>query len=156
VLRELRLRELAPADEPALAALFAENDVPEVTRWFDPFPLNAETACALSCNEGHDLYWGAWSEPDLVGFAMVRGWDGGHSHLAFGCLVDRRHQGRGIGRTLTGLALEEIWERGVPEVRARVHDDNAASLRMHTAAGFEELDRASGRVILVARPGSRR
>jgi L-amino acid N-acyltransferase YncA len=37
-----------------------------------------------------------------------------------------------------------------------VHDDNPASLRMHAAAGFEELERAAGRVILVARPGSRR
>jgi L-amino acid N-acyltransferase YncA len=37
-----------------------------------------------------------------------------------------------------------------------VHDDNPASLRMHTAAGFEELERGSGRVILVAHPGSGR
>jgi RimJ/RimL family protein N-acetyltransferase len=156
MLRELTLRELARGDEPALAALFEENDVPEVTRWFDPFPLNAETACALSRHEGRDLYWGAWSEPGLVGFAMVRGWDGDHPHLAYGCLVDRPHQGRGIGRSLTGLALEQLRKRGVPEVRARVHDENSASLRMHNAAGFEELDRAPGRVILVARPGSRR
>ena len=45
MLRDLILRPLEPADEPALAALFAENDVPEVTRWFDPFPLRSEMAC---------------------------------------------------------------------------------------------------------------
>ena len=90
MLRELTLRELGPADEPALAALFAENDTPEVTRWFDPFPLDPDTARALSHHEGRDLYWGAWSERGLVGFAMVRGWDGGHPLPAYGCLVDRR------------------------------------------------------------------
>jgi RimJ/RimL family protein N-acetyltransferase len=156
MLRELTLRELGPDDEPALAALFTENDRPEVTRWFDPFPLTADTARALSRHAGQDLYWGAWSESGLVGFAMVRGWDGDHPEPAYGCLVDRRHQGRGVGRTLTALALEQLRERRVPEVRARVHDDNPASLRMHAAAGFEELERGAGRVILVARPRSLR
>jgi RimJ/RimL family protein N-acetyltransferase len=156
MLRDLTLRALEPADEPALAALFAENDAPEVIRWFDPFPLTAETARALSRHAGRDLYWGAWDGSELVGFAMVRGWDAGHSHPAYGCLVDRGHRGRGIGRTLTRLALDQLREGAVPEVRARVHDDNPASLRMHTAAGFEELGRGSGRVILVAHPGSGR
>jgi RimJ/RimL family protein N-acetyltransferase len=156
MLSKLTLRELGPADEPALAALFAENDAPEVTRWFDPFPLSSETARAVSRHEGRDLYWGAWGEAGLVGFAMVRGWDDGHPQPAYGCLVDRRHQSRGVGRAITGLALEQLRERRVPEVRARVHDDNPASLRMHAAAGFEELERAAGRVILVARPDSRR
>jgi RimJ/RimL family protein N-acetyltransferase len=154
MLPELTLRELGPADEAALAALFAENDMPEVTRWFDPFPLNSETARALSRHEGRDLYWGAWSGPELVGFAMVRGWDGDHPHPTYGCLVDRGHQGRGVGRALTELALAQLRKRRVLEVRARVHDDNPASLRMHDAAGFEELERGAGRVLLVARPGA--
>jgi RimJ/RimL family protein N-acetyltransferase len=85
---------------------------------------------------------------------MVRGWDAGHLHPAYGCLVDRRQQGRGIGTSLTQLALDQLRERGVAEVRARVHDDNPASLRMHMAAGFEELERGAGRVLLVARPGA--
>jgi L-amino acid N-acyltransferase YncA len=156
MLRELTVRALGPSDEPALAELFAANDVPEVTRWFDPFPLSAEMAGTLSRHEGRDLYWGAWSDSELVGFAMVRGWDEGHPQPAYGCLVDSGHHGRGIGRTLTGMALEQLRERGVPEVRARVHDDNGASLRMHLAAGFEELERGAGRVLLVARPGTGR
>jgi RimJ/RimL family protein N-acetyltransferase len=156
VLRELTLRALGPPDEPALAALFTANDVAEVTRWFDPFPLSPATARALSHHVGHDLYWGAWSEPGLVGFAMVRGWDGDHPHPGYGILVDRPLCGRGIGTAVTGLALEQLGQRGVPEIRARVHDDNAASLRMHAAAGFEELERGAGRVLFAAWPGAAR
>jgi RimJ/RimL family protein N-acetyltransferase len=156
MLLELTLQALGPADEPALTALFRENDTPDATRWFDPFPLNADSARVLSHHDGRNLYWGAWSgEPRLVALAMVRGWDEGHPHPAYGCLVDRRHRGRGIGAAVTGLALDELHRRGVTEVRARVHDDNQASLRMHAAAGFEELERMPGRVIMVARPGSR-
>jgi RimJ/RimL family protein N-acetyltransferase len=156
MLRGLTLRALGPSDEAALAALFAANDVPEVTRWFDPFPLSADTARTLSGHSGRDLYWGAWDGFELVGLAMVRGWDGDHPQPAYGCLVDRERCGRGIGTAVTGLALEQLAERGVPEVRARVHDDNAASLRMHLAAGFEELERGAGRVLLAARPGTAR
>lgn len=156
MLPDLTLRALEPGDEQALASLFAANDVPEVTRWFDPFPLTADRARALSRHRGRDLFWGAWSGSDLVAFAMVRGWDGGHSHPAYGCLVDHGRQGAQIGRTATGLVLEELRQRGIPEVRARVHDSNERSLRMHAAAGFEELERGRGRVVLVARPGSPR
>lgn len=153
---QLRLRLLEPGDEPALAALFAANNLETVTRWFDPFPLAAATARKLSHHRGRDLHWGAWSGPDLVGFAMVRGWDGGHPHPAYGCLVDRRRQHMRIGRTVTRIALEELRRRGVPEVRARVHETNEASLRMHVASGFEELGRETGRVLLMARPGELR
>jgi RimJ/RimL family protein N-acetyltransferase len=150
----LTLRVLEPSDEPALTALFEANDVPAVTRWFDPFPLTPDTANELSHHEGRDLYWGAWSGPELVGFAMVRGWDGDHPHPAYGCFIDQRWQQSRLGTAVTRIALEELRLRDVAEVRARVHDTNEASLRMHLASGFEELERGAGRVVLVARPGS--
>jgi RimJ/RimL family protein N-acetyltransferase len=155
VLRGLRLQRLEPAHEAALAALFAANDVPEVTRWFDPFPLSAETARTLSRRDDRDLYWGAWAEHDeLVGMAMVRGWEGNHPQPAYGCLIDRSHHFHGIGSAVTKLAVRELRMRHVPEVRARVHDDNEGSLRMLAAAGFEEIERSGGRVLLAAWPGA--
>jgi RimJ/RimL family protein N-acetyltransferase len=50
--------------------------------------------------------------------------------------------------------IEELRRRDVPEVRARVHEGNEASLRTLRAAGFSELVRGEGRVLLTARPGS--
>jgi RimJ/RimL family protein N-acetyltransferase len=156
VLRELRLEALGPAHERPLAELFEANDVPSVTRWFDPFPLNRETARALSHHRGRDLFWGAWEGPRLVGFAMARGWDGGHPDPAYGCFVDRGNQGREVGRTLTALALEALAHHGVEEIRTRVHADNDRSLRMFRAAGFAELERTAGRVLLLASLGRAR
>jgi len=126
----------------------------EVTRWFDPFPLSGEQARALSRHSGRDLYWGAWEGVRLVAFAMVRGWDGGHPHPAYGCLVDRSLHGRRLGTGVTVLALEQLRARGISEVRARVHDDNQASQRMLAAAGFEPGERAGGRVLMVWRQDS--
>jgi RimJ/RimL family protein N-acetyltransferase len=154
VLSDLTLRTLRPEDVEALTGLFEANDVPDVTRWFDPFPLTAATARALSHADGRDLYWGAWEGEDLVGLAMVRGWDGGHAEPAFGCLVDRRRQSRGIGSAISQLMCVELARRGVTEVRARVHAGNVASLRMLQRAGFEELSREAGRVLLATTLGA--
>lgn len=156
MLRDLRLQLLGPGDAPALKALFEANDVLDVTRWFDPFPLTSETAYELSNHRGRDLFWGATRHDGLVGFAMVRGWDGGHPHPAYGCFVDRRHRGQRLGVAITGLVLAELRRRGVPEVRARVHADNEPSLKMHVATGFQELESRDGRILLVAHPGASR
>jgi RimJ/RimL family protein N-acetyltransferase len=149
----LRLKRLRPADELALSELFAANDIPAVTRWFDPFELNATTATRLCAYGGRDLYWGLWDADTLVGLAMVRGWDGGYPQRAYGMLVDHRQHGRGVGKAATALMLQELRTRGEREVRARVHDDNVRSLGMLVANGFEEIDRADGRVLLSCRLG---
>jgi RimJ/RimL family protein N-acetyltransferase len=154
MLRDLRLRLLEPRDEQALATLFAANDVPAVTRWFDPFPLSAASAGELANHRGRDLHWGVWSGSDIVGFAMVRGWDGGYPQPAYGYFVDRAQHRQGLGAAATALVIEELRRLGVPEVRARVHEGNEASLRTLLAAGFTELRRGDGRVLLTARPGS--
>jgi RimJ/RimL family protein N-acetyltransferase len=148
VREDLKLEPLRPEDEATLSALFAANDQPPASRWFDPFPLAAATAHALCHHRGRDLYWGVWDRSDMVGFAMVRGWDGGHEHRALGVLVDHRCRGRGIGKTATALMLAEVRLLGEDELRARVHDDNERSLRMLRANGFEEVQRGDGRVIL--------
>lgn len=154
MLRALRLRLLEPGDEQALAALFTANDVPAVTRWFDPFPLSAATASELTNHRGRDLYWGVWRGCDIVGLAMVRGWDRGYPHPAYGIFVHRAQHGQGLGAAATALVIEELRRRDVPEVRAQVHEGNEASLRTLLAAGFSELARSEGRVVLAARPGS--
>ena len=151
--QDLLLRALHPEDEAALSAVFTANDRPSVTGWFDPFPLTGATARKLARHTGRDLYWGVWADGEMVAFAMVRGWDEAHEHRAYGYLVDHRHRRRGIGTAMTALVLEELRRRGESEVRARVHDDNEASLRMLMASGFRELERVEGRVILECRLG---
>lgn len=144
----LRLKLLEPADEAALRTLFLDNDLPSTVGFFDPFPLDADTASRLASYAGRDLYWGVWEGTELVGLAMVRGWDGGHPQQAYGLLVDHRQHGRGIGVESTRLMLEELGRRGHDRVRARVHVDNEASLRMLRANGFVEIARGDGRVLV--------
>jgi RimJ/RimL family protein N-acetyltransferase len=149
----VELRRLRLDDEQRLSQLFARNDVPEVTRWFDPFPLDASSARRIARHRGEDLYLGIWDPDELVGLAMVRGWDAGHEHRAVGVLVDHRHQGRGIGTAATRLVLQELEERRETVVRARLHFDNPRSLRMFESCGFQKLRREERHWLLEWRPG---
>lgn len=151
----VRLSPLQPPDETHLARLFVDNAVPEVTDFFDPFPLDFATARSLTHHEGRDRYWGIWLGTELVGLAMVRGWDGGYPAPAVGVFVDRGHQGQGVGKSAMLKVIEAMRTAGEPLLRARVHERNVASLRMLSAAGYRVIARGGGRVLLECEPASR-
>jgi RimJ/RimL family protein N-acetyltransferase len=138
---QVELRQLGPGDAERLAALFARNDVPEVTRWFDPFPLDAATAKSIANHAGADLYWGVWEAGEMIGMAMVRGWDAGHPHRSFGILLDSHARKRGVGTAVTRLILEQLKARGEKSLRARVPPDNHRSATMMQTCGFKRLHR---------------
>jgi [ribosomal protein S18]-alanine N-acetyltransferase len=145
---DVRLAALTPADEDALAGLFAANAVPDVVRWFDPFPLDPQTARRLTHATGRDRYYGVWLDGELAGLAMLRGWDEGYDVPSYGVLVDRARHGQGIGGAATRLALEQAARLGSTEVRVTVHDDNERSLRLFASSAFVEMSRSGGKVVM--------
>ena len=92
----LAFRELANADEDALARFLVRNDVPAVTATFTPFPMTAATAATLLSERREDHYYGAFARPaEIVALSMLRGWDEGFVVPSFGIAVDARWHGRG-------------------------------------------------------------
>jgi ribosomal protein S18 acetylase RimI-like enzyme len=57
-----------------------------------------------------------------------------------GVSVHPDHRRRGIGRALTRVRIDWIWARS-DAVYYFTDDDNAASMRMHSGFGFEEIAR---------------
>jgi RimJ/RimL family protein N-acetyltransferase len=144
----IRIVTLAPPHEERLARLFAANRRAEIIGFFDPFPLDAATARRLTRYSGQDRYWGVWSGDELVGLAMVRGWDEGHPQRASGIFVDHQRHGEGIGTAAMRMVVEEMRVAGEPVLRARIHEGNRASLAMLLASGYREIARAEGRILL--------
>ena len=142
------LKELVEAHSEPLAKLFADNNIPRVTQFFDPFPLDAAEAHRLTHERTADLYLGVWMADVLVGLTMVRGWEDRHQHRAIGVLIDRNHHGQGIGRIATKMTLDHLRKRRERLLRARVHESNDSSIRMLTANGFLVIGRAEGRLLL--------
>jgi glycosyltransferase involved in cell wall biosynthesis/ribosomal protein S18 acetylase RimI-like enzyme len=144
------IHELGPDDGDALAELFEENNVEEVVRGFDPFPLTEETAQRLAAYEGGDHYYIAREGAVAVGLSMLRGWDDGYDVPSFGVLVDQRRQGRGIGTALTAWTVCKAKELGAEQVRLSVYASNPAAYGIYARLGFVEqardrVDRQHGR-----------
>lgn len=135
------IREITPADESSLARFFSENDCAEVTRFFHPFPLDAESARRIAREPRKDRYFAFWEDESIVGLAMLRGWDEGYEVPSFGIAVDHRYQGQGIGRQLTEHALTESQRLGCPRVRLTVYESNTKARPWYERLGFRACSR---------------
>jgi glycosyltransferase involved in cell wall biosynthesis/ribosomal protein S18 acetylase RimI-like enzyme len=141
--RAVRFQRLDPSDREALRGFLAANDVPAVTRTFDPFPMRAETADQLLDGAREDRYYGAFVDGELVALSMLRGWDEGYEVPSFGIAVDHRRHGDGIGGRLTRWTVSQARATGAPAVRLSVYTDNPSAVRLYEAIGFAELERSA-------------
>jgi len=55
--------------------------------------------------------------------------------------IDPSARGRGVGRALLGAFIAAAEEGGIWTIQASIFPENAASLRLHRAAGFREVGR---------------
>ena len=55
--------------------------------------------------------------------------------------VVKSEQGKGIGKELLRLLVEEALRREAPDVLLEVREDNASAIGLYKGAGFEEISR---------------
>jgi ribosomal protein S18 acetylase RimI-like enzyme len=144
------IRRLQAKDEEQLFALFNAFAAHEgTTRYFHPHPFDRVTASEIARYSGSDMYLGFFWDGELVGYAMLRGWDEGYEVPAFGVAVAPGHEGRGVGRELLRAGLEETRARGARKMILKVHKANERALRWYLACGFKKTRTADdGQVIL--------
>jgi [ribosomal protein S18]-alanine N-acetyltransferase len=138
---DLRCEPIGPEHVDLLAALFERNSG-AVSDSFDPFPLNDAQARSIALEAHEDLYYLALQGGRAVGMSMLRGFDEGYEVPSFGIVVDREHQGQGIGRRLTVWTIEQARLQDCPAVRLSVYADNAVALGLYESLGFVEIERA--------------
>lgn len=137
----ISIKAVQTSDYEGMALFFADNNRPEITRHFHPFPLDADSAYQITCMDKLNRYYLAMHGGHIVGFCMLRGWDEGFAIPSFGVLVDYRYQGRGLGRQLTEFALEEAKRLNSPAVRLSVYESNIRARRLYEMLGFAEVSR---------------
>jgi diamine N-acetyltransferase len=89
---------------------------------------------------------------DLVGFVLVYPFE----LDAVACvnvvrfLIDRQHQGRGLGRALMAATLSWLasWDRPPARIRIATLPHNAAARRLYQSAGFVEDGIHDGEVVM--------
>lgn len=150
----LILRELCPADVPALFAIHSDADA---MQWFGTDPMTddqqAEQLLAQFASwrtlPNPGVRWGIerQSEPGLLGTCGLFKWNRPWRSCAVGFELGRGAQGQG----LMTEALEAILDWGfahmaLNRIEAQVHPQNLASLRLLERMGFvrEGLSRQAG------------
>lgn len=136
------LRPITPADAVFLGEFFERLGADPASEHFHPHPLTAEYAAQLAGDTTRqDEYLVAVGDGEIVGYAMLRGWDEGYATPAFGVAVDAAHRGEGLGRALLEYALVRASERGAADVMLKVHPDNVGAKHLYESVGFtfEEL-----------------
>lgn len=135
------IRQIRASDQAALTQFFVENNRPEITTHFHPFPLTSTSALRIATAPGLDRHYVALLNGQIVGFCMLRGWEEGYEVPSFGVMIDYRRQGLGLGRQMTAAMIEQARGLGCPAVRLTVYASNERAVRLYESLGFGELRR---------------
>lgn len=145
----LHLREITPADAPALLALHGNA---EAMRWFGSDPIN-DLAGAHRLIEMFAGYrtlphpgtrWGLCLREDdrLIGTCGLFGWNAGWRQCTIGYELLPRHQGAGLMHEALQAAIGWGHEhRQLHRIEAIVHPDNQPSITLLRRLGFEQEGR---------------
>ncbi len=145
----LLLREIVPADAPALFAIHGDADL---MRWFGNDPLRdlagAQGLVSLFAgwrqlpNPGVRWAIEARDRPGLVGSCGLFAWHRSWRKCTLGYELAAGAQGQGYMHEALGAAIDWGFEAmELNRIEAQVHPDNAASLRSLRRLGFAEEGR---------------
>lgn len=146
----IRLREMTAADWPAVEAIYAQGiEDGEAT-----FEVTTPSWDAFDAGKVPGLRFVAVDKQgSVVGWVAASAissrpaYRGVVEHSVY---VDRAARGKGIGRLLLDAFIAAAEEAGIWTIQSSVFPENAASLRIHEAAGF----RIVGRRERIARAGA--
>ena len=136
----MEVRLAIPADAEAIRAIY-NLEVTESTNTFDLVPRTAEQQHAwLADHAGAHPAVVATQGDEVVGFGSLSPYKERPAYATTvedSLFVHRGHRGEGVGRRLLEELLRLAADHGFHAVIARIVGDNAASIRVHEACGFE-------------------
>jgi ribosomal protein S18 acetylase RimI-like enzyme len=144
---------------PAFARFLLELDENEDADFFHPHPFDAKTASSIAAlsENGHDEYWLAFSDEDIVAYGMLRGWDEGYEVPSLGLAVSPMYRGRGFAREMMRHLHARARQRGADHIRLKVDRRNVKAQRLYESLGYRfathSQSELTGQLNLSDRPG---
>ena len=140
----LRLRWIEQDDLESLFGVFSDRDA---LRWWRHPPLASTEDASIYLEQVHRGYehgdllqWGVERriEGDLIGTALLAGFDAVHGRAELRLLLKSRHWGLGYGREAATILLAHAFgELGLRRIEAETPPANAGSLKTLEALGFK-------------------
>jgi len=141
----MTIRMAERRDAEGVRALY-NHFVTESTALFDLVPrsLDEQVRWIDDHSGGHPAVVAVTADDAVVGFGSLspfRPRPAYATSVEDSVYVDEAHQGAGIGRRLLDELVRLAAAYGYHAVFARITGDNDASIRLHTACGFEHVGR---------------
>ena len=142
---QLRLDHVA-----ALVEMLGAVAQQDALHHFSPHGFDADCITALCRNDRKDLYYVLTSEPSVIGYGLLRGWEEGFDTPSLGIAIHPSYRGEGHGRMLMGFLHSAARARGAERVRLRVHASNDGAMTLYRQLGYRFETSADSQGLLVA------
>ena len=145
----LALRDVADADIPAIAVIYADEVRERVNTYEYDVPDDAEMRRRMhAVRDGGFPYLVAELDGEIVGYAYAgsfRTRSGYRFTVENSVYVAAGVQGRGVGAALLGALIEACEARGFRQMIAVIGEPtNTASIRLHARFGFQHAGTLPG------------
>jgi RimJ/RimL family protein N-acetyltransferase len=122
-----KVSRLEANDFLSIADLFKLIAKDPTSKHFHPHPFTDDYAKIIAEYKGQDLYLGAFINEELVGYAMLRGWDADFKIPSLGIYLVEQVRGRGFAKKFMYAIHQYALEKNAPSVRLKVYTENLIS-----------------------------
>jgi ribosomal protein S18 acetylase RimI-like enzyme len=136
----MEIHLLRPGHAVALGRFFEELKEHGVDKVFHPHPLTADAALELANHRGKDLYFVLLDGEDVIGYALLRGWDAGYDVPSLGIAIHPDMEGQGLARLLMHFLRHVAVRRGAKKILLRVHRTNKRAIGLYRSLGYTLTD----------------
>lgn len=143
----MHYRRLDSKDFQLVAKLFNTIKEDPSAKKFHPHPFTEEHAKYLAEYQGRDLYLGAFSEDELAGYGLLRGWDANFEIPSLGIYLIPAHRGKGIARQFMEQLHQFALQNGAAKVRLKVYPENLNAVHLYQRLGYVFSSEEDGQLV---------
>lgn len=137
----MKIKKIESKDKNKLIKFFEDLENNSIIKeFFHPHPFNKSYAEKISGYKGKDFYFIALDKINIIGYAMLRGWDDGYEIPSFGICIHPDSQGRGVGRKMTEYAIDYCKKKKSPKLMLKVYKNNNAAYKLYKGLNFYFTD----------------
>jgi ribosomal protein S18 acetylase RimI-like enzyme len=136
----MEIHLLRPRHAVALGRFFEALKEHGADRVFHPHPLTADAALELANHRGKDLYFVLLDREDVIGYALLRGWEEGYDVPSLGIAIHPDMEEQGLARLLMHFLRHVAVRRGAKKIRLRVHRTNERAIGLYRSLGYTLTD----------------
>ena len=145
--KNLEYTLVSPSWTEQLAQFFNTVVANKDDLYFHPHLLTYEVAKKIATYEGDDLYFLQIKENEIVGYAMLRGWDEGFTIPSLGIVIHPDFRSQGLSVEFMGFLHNQARAKGATNVRLKVYSNNAGARHLYENLGYSFVAEENGQLI---------